>query len=241
MATVEDHYENVLSEIYSWMFGGFESGIQRNVEFIERHNLVPAQSKIAIDLGAGCGFQTIPLASKGYSVTAIDFDASLLDELKANSGNLTIQCIRDDLINFNEYVAADIELIVCMTDTLLHLDSKEKVDLLFSKAFSALEARGRLVITYRDLSCELTDTDRILPVKSDENTIFTCFLEYERETVKVNDIVYKKSDNGWDLFKSFYRKLRLSNKWVLEHLSLAGFNAISSNTENGVTTVIATK
>ncbi len=241
MATVEDHYEKVLSEVYSWMFGGFESGLQRNVDFIERHNLFPVHSRLAIDLGAGCGFQSIPLASKGFSVTAIDLDASLLDELKANSGDLSIRCIRDDLINFDAYVAGDVELVVCMTDTLLHLDSKETVDLLFSKAFSALQERGKLVITFRDLSFELTDTDRFLPVKSDENIIFTCFLEYEPETVKVNDIIYKRSDNGWDLFKSFYRKLRLSDKWVVDHLSLAGFNTIDANTENGVTTVIATK
>ncbi len=241
MANVADHYKNVLSEIYSWMFGGIQSGIQRNVEFMERNNLVPTQSGLAIDLGAGCGFQSIPLARSGFSVTAIDLDERLLDELKANSGTLPIRCIQDDLINFDEYVTGEIELIVCMTDTLLHLDSKEKVDLLFSKAFSALQPRGKLVISFRDLSCELIDMDRFLPVKNDENIIFTCFLEYEPEAVKVNDIVYKKSDNGWDLYKSFYRKLRMPSEWVLDHLSLAGFNNVNSTIEDGVTVVIATK
>ena len=88
MADVEQHYDEVLSDVYSWMFGGFESGIQRNVEFFNELQLTPKNSGIAVDLGAGCGFQSIPLAEAGYSVTAIDLDSKLLIELKNNSGNL---------------------------------------------------------------------------------------------------------------------------------------------------------
>ncbi len=90
MATVRQHYNEVLSDVYSWMFGGFESGIQRNTEFINRHKLIPQGSGIAIDLGAGCGFQSIPLARAGYSVNAIDLDAKLLRELERNSDDLEI-------------------------------------------------------------------------------------------------------------------------------------------------------
>ena len=41
MATVGELYDKVLSEVFSWMFGGFENGIQRNIEFIEKHQLKP--------------------------------------------------------------------------------------------------------------------------------------------------------------------------------------------------------
>lgn len=62
MAIVFEHYDKVLSDVYSWIFGGFEIAIQRNAEFIIEHNLRPEGSAIAIDLGSGCGFQSIPLA-----------------------------------------------------------------------------------------------------------------------------------------------------------------------------------
>ncbi len=39
---------------------------------------------------------------------------------------------------------------------------------------------------------ELTELDRFIPVKSDGSKIFTCFLEYEKETVKVHDIIYER-------------------------------------------------
>lgn len=241
MATVKEHYSNVLSDVYSWMFGGFESGIQRNLEFINNNQLIPKGSGVAVDLGAGCGFQSIPLAKAGYLVTAIDMDSKLLNELKSNSKNLKITTIQDDLINFDKFIKSGVELMVCMTDTILHLESKENVSSLFAKVFNALEPGGKFIITFRDLTCELTDIDRFLPVKSDENVIFTCFLEYESETVKVHDIIYKRKGETWNLFKSFYRKLRLSEKWVREQFSQCGFNKIDSTVENGLITLCGCK
>lgn len=241
MATVGEHYDKVLSDVYSWMFGGFASGIQRNTDFFNTIQLQPAGSGIAIDLGAGCGFQSIPLARAGYTVTAIDIDRKLLDELKNNSGELPITLIQDDLSNFNNHVKNNTELIVCMTDTLVHLESKDKVLSLFAKVFEALEPGGRFVVTFRDLTHELKDLDRFLPVRSDENIIFTCFLEYEAETVKVHDIVYKNSEGKWKLCKSYYRKLRLSKQWADAHLAKCGFNDLNSTVENGLVTIIARK
>jgi ubiquinone/menaquinone biosynthesis C-methylase UbiE len=241
MATVSEHYDKVLSDVYSWMFGGFDIAVQRNAEFIIKHNLRPEGSGIAIDLGSGCGFQSIPLAKAGYSVTAIDIDAKLLNELRSNCGELQINTIKDDLINFDKITQKGVELIVCMTDTIVHLESKDKVLSLFDKVFVALESKGKFILTFRDLTKKLNELDRFLPVKSDENLIFTCFLEYETEAVKVHDLVYKKSLGKWKFFKSFYRKLRLSKDWVDKKLLDSGFTEIDSKVEEGFITIIAVK
>ncbi len=239
MSTVEQHYDEVLSDVYSWMLGGFENGVQRNIDFFNRHHLSPQGSGIAIDLGAGCGFQSIPLAKSGYSVTAIDLDAKLLNELERNADGLAITSVQGDMLDFDKNLQHDVELVVCMTDTILHLESKEKITTLFAKVFAALETGGKFIITFRDLTVELKDAGRILPARSDENIIFTCFLEYEPERVKVHDIVYKKLNGEWNLSKSFYRKLRLSKAWVSEQLSQCGFSKTDSFVENGVITFIA--
>jgi SAM-dependent methyltransferase len=241
MATVKQHYEDLLSDVYTWMSGGFEDALQRNREFITKHGLIPKGSSIAVDLGAGCGFQSIPLAEAGYKVTAIDLSAELLDELRTKSRGLPISIVRGDLLNFDSMINSKAELIVCMTDTIIHLDSKENVSTLFSKVFSVLEPGGRFVITFRDLIYELKDEDRFIPVRSDDNTVFTCFLEYEPETVKVHDIVYRKVDGKWNLYKSFFRKLRLSTEWVEKQLIQCGFKIMISEIENGFITMIVQK
>ncbi len=241
MATVRQHYNQLLSEVYSWMFGGFKNGIDRNVAFFQKHGVSPAHSGVAIDLGAGCGFQSIPLARAGFSVTAIDIDGKLLRELADNSSGLDINIVQDDLNNFDKYTKGKVELIVCMTDTLVHLDSKDTVLSLFHKVFAVLEEQGQFIITFRDLSAELSELDRFIPVRNDSNIIFTCFLEYESEKVKVYDIIYKKENEAWHLYKSYYRKLKLSGKWVEEQLLSVGFSCVEFVFENGFVTILATK
>lgn len=241
MATVTEHYRNVLSEVYSWMSGGYESGIQRNIAFFNEHDISPTGSKLAIDLGAGCGFQSIPLAMRSFSVVAIDTDEKLLQELNKNRGKYEITTKQDDLFEFDKYVYATAELIVCMNDTILHLESKDKVELLFLKIIALLEKGGKFILTYRDLSFELSDIDRFIHVRSDDGIIFTCFLEYEPETVKVHDIVYRRENGVWNINKSFYRKLRLPNSWVERILLNSGFANIESQIESGFVTIIATK
>ena len=154
---------------------------------------------------------------------------------------MPIATVQDDLINFDQYIDIKPELIVCMTDTIIHLESKERVNLLFKKVFDSLEENGKFIMTLRDLSTELSELDRFIPVKSDEKIIFTCFLEYEPNTVKVHDLVYKKERDNWKLNKSFYRKLRLSKNWIDEQLEQIGFGKVVSSIDKGLITTIATK
>ena len=241
MATVEQHYDRVLSEVYSWMCGGYDAALARYGEFFSSRGIQPTRSGRAVDLGAGCGFQSIPLARLGFAVTAIDVDRKLLDELARHAGDANVRTVRGDLLDFERNAVAPIELAVCMVDTLVHLDSKAAVKELLGKVRRALEPGGRFVITYRDLSQEALELDRFIPVRADDSTILTCFLEYEPETVKVHDLVYRKIGAEWTFSKSFYRKLRLARSWVEDELRAAGFVVTESGVERGFVTLIATR
>ncbi|WP_394223150.1 hypothetical protein [Alteromonas gracilis] len=128
-----------------------------------------------------------------------------------------------------------------MTDTITHLKSKEDASTIFRKAFDSLESNGKFILTFRDLSKELLDTDRFIPVKSDDNKVFTCFLEYEPETVKIHDIVYIKGTDGWKLNTSCYRKIRLSAQWVETQLLNIGFTIRELEYIDGFISIIAVR
>lgn len=241
MLSVEEHYESLLSDVYTWLMGGFEEAKKNNVEFFSKRNITPLYSGVAFDLGAGSGFQSIPLAELGFSVTAIDLSQKLLNELKLNSNGISVNTINDNILNFPNYVNNQCELIVCMTDTITHLKSKDDALKIFQDSFNSLENNGKLILTFRDLSNELQDTDRFIPVRSDENIIFTCFLEYEPETVKIHDVVYIKDHHTWKLNKSCYRKIRLSVSWVEQQLSKIGFKLEESSNHNGFQIIVAIK
>lgn len=241
MATVISHYENILADRYTWLFGGLDANIAENKEFFLQNNLTPQGSGVAVDLGAGSGFQSIPLAQLGFSVTAIDLSEKLLLELAKNSPGLDIHTVIKDFTNLSADDISNVELLVCMGDTLTHLNARKEVQKLLKKIYIILGSLGRAVFSFRDLTHELKECDRFIPVRKDEGTIFTCFLEYESEIVKVHDLVYQRKGCDWEFKKSFYPKLRLSADWVEENLTNVGFNIVTKNTEKGWVTIIVGK
>jgi SAM-dependent methyltransferase len=234
MSTVNEHYERLLSQHYTWMFGvSFEDKVNEQKSFLSR-TLAPLhytpEAALAVDLGCGPGFQTIALAQLGFSpVIAIDTSAELLDELRFHVGDLPVRIEKADLRDLPAIVqTGQATVIVCMGDTLTHLPDKS--DAVFRGAFERLRRGGMFVITYRDLTTELHGTDRFIPVRSDENKIMTCFLEFENaDSVVVHDLVHIRQNMGWSLNKSSYRKLRLGIAWVHEELSRAGFDILSED------------
>jgi SAM-dependent methyltransferase len=241
MPTVEEHYSRLLADVYSWMYGGWDAALARYTEFFHARGIVPRASKRAIDLGAGCGFQAIPLARLGFAVTAIDLDRKLLAELEAHREDEHITTVCADIRGFRRHVPHSAELIVCMVDTLLHLDAEESAARLAADSFAALEPDGTFIATFRDFTVESKELDRFIPVRNDEHTIFTCFLEFEPATVKVHDLVYRRVDGRWELAKSYYRKLRLSTAWVVSTLRNAGFSQVETGLDRGLVVVTARK
>jgi SAM-dependent methyltransferase len=241
MVTVKEHYENHLAKYYSWMSGGFSKKLEENRKFFKDHNLWPRSSRVAVDLGAGSGFQSIPLSELGYQVIAIDSSNQLLAELKENAKDLSIEIINDDLLNFSKHSPDSVELIVCMGDTLTHLNTHQNIRKLLRSVYNALEIGGQVVLTFRDLTTELKGLDRFVPVRNDANTIFTCFLEYEKDYVRVYDIIYEKKHNQWKLKKSMFNKIRISPQWARKNLQEFGFKVETYDIYNGVVCIIAHK
>jgi ubiquinone/menaquinone biosynthesis C-methylase UbiE len=241
MSGVKEHYDNLLAPYYSWICGGSDLKLKENRTFFHAHNVRPERSAAAVDLGAGCGFQSIPLAESGFNVTAIDVSRDLLAELRENAEGLPIVTIEDNLLNFTEHSPAKIEIIVCMGDTLTHLTSRDEVRKLINTVYPVLEEQGLFILGFRDLTAELTELDRFITVKSDSKRIFTCFLEFEKKQVKVHDILYEAVDNKWNIKKSFYRKLRISGQWTNEYLRDAGFSIEKLDNQNGMLTILARK
>jgi hypothetical protein len=241
MPTVEEHYSRLLADVYSWMYGGWDAALARYSAVFAARDGVPRGSTRASDLGAGCGFQAIPLARRGFAVTAIDLDRKLLAELEAHREGETITTVCADIRAFRRHAPQTAELIVCMVDTLLHLDSQESVAQLAADSFAALEAGGLFIATFRDFTVETKELDRFIPVRNDDETIFTCFLEFEPSTVKVHDLVHRRVDGRWDFAKSFYRKLRLPTAWLVNTLRSTGFSHVETGLDRGLVVVTARK
>jgi SAM-dependent methyltransferase len=230
MSEVQDHYSNFLAKHYTWMFGTpFAAKVAEQKTILE-DALQPAAASfdhgLAIDLGSGSGFQTFALSEIGFSpVLAVDSSEALLKELHAHQGSRPVQTICGDLSKLNAFVSpATAQVIVCMGDTITHLANEDAVEELLRSVADTLIPGGTFVISYRDLSVEVTGLDRFIPVYADEGKVMTCFLEFDRpDTVLVHDLLYNREGRQWRLEKSSYRKLRLPVDWLEDAMVRVGF------------------
>jgi len=61
-------------------------------------------------------------------------------------------------------------------------------------------------------------------VRADEQTVFSCFLEYEGDHVRVYDVIHsRRDDEGWDMRVSSYKKLRIAPDWLEKRARETGF------------------
>ena len=242
MATTADHYDHHLGRVYSWMIGDIEAGLARSAAELDAIGLPARRPGTALDLGAGIGLHALPLAQRGFSVTAIDSCQQLLDQLRSRSGSLPIATVTADIVDFPGLVQRPVDLILCMGDTLTHLPDVAAVELLLANAARSLAEGGIFVCTFRDyVTSPLQAERRFIPVRSDDKRILTCFLEYFDDRVVVHDVLHQWEDGAWRQTVSSYLKLRLSPDWVASQLITQGLEVRQSAGPSGMVCVAATK
>jgi Methyltransferase domain len=207
MASVHGHYETHLAPIYSWMAGGVDHALSLGAADVSEFLDSPGY---AVDLGAGFGMHSIPLARAGFQVLAIDTSGYLLEELRQHSVDLPVRTAQVNLLDFARYVSAPADLILCMGDTLTHLQSMAQIEQLLCIVAASLQPGGRFVATFRDYRQLPLANQRFIPVRSDSHRIHTCFLEELPERVVVHDIIHERGPEGWRMKVSSYEKLRVS-------------------------------
>ena len=241
MTSVNEHYAKHLGAIYIWMAGGVDSAVKRGATEIEAIHAPFPEGSVALDLGAGFGMHAIPLARRGFSVIAIDTCAELLEELRQLRDTLPIQVIEDDLLAFRRHLTTEVQIVLCMGDTLTHLTDSETVLQLISAVAEALRVGGQFIITFRDYSHELTGEQRFISVRSDDSRILTCFLEYAGSYIIVHDILNELDLSGWHLHVSSYRKLRITPEWICTALKSSGFEVQCEPGMTGMIRLVSTR
>jgi hypothetical protein len=239
-STVADHYETHLGPIYTWMVGDVDAALSRGNVELDALRLPSKAGGTAVDLGAGFGMHSLPLARRGFGVVAIDTYDPLLKELLSRKGSLPIRTVNADLLAFRAHVTGPTDVIVCMGDTLTHLPNHSSVESLFGDGAASLNPGGLFAATFRDyVSAPLQGDARFILVRGDEDRVLTCFLEYTDTTVTVHDLLHQRQGGSWRLRASSYPKLRLSPEWVVEQLSSLGLSVRREAAPGGMIRIIA--
>ncbi|MEJ1241725.1 class I SAM-dependent methyltransferase [Chryseolinea sp. T2] len=239
---VKEHYEHHLGNFYSWMIGDLRSKVDSFSRFLSQQGIIANHGDLAADLAAGHGIQSLALAELGYKVIAIDFNHQLLQELVANahSHSVEITAINDDIRNVAQQIH-NAALITCCGDTVTHLDNLTDIRKLSASVFAALRPGGKAIFSFRDYATPLLGDRRFIPVKSDENRILTCILDYNSDSVTVTDLLLERTEAGWHQSVSSYSKVRLDRNTFISILTGEGFEIELNDFVSNMITVLAVK
>ncbi len=239
MSTVRDHYASHLAPIYLWMAGGFDAAVATGKSDLQALGIKVGAATVAMDLGAGFGMHAIPLAREGCAVTAVDESALLLDELRVRSAGLPIRVIEGDILNVCNYATSPPNIVLCMGDTLTHVQSKEEIEELFAGVSRVLAPEGQFAITFRDYTSAATGDRRFIPVRSDEKRIHTCFVEEAPTHMVIHDVVHERAGGAWNMRVSSYSKLRISPEWAASALRRVGLSPTVGAGPRGMVQIVA--
>jgi SAM-dependent methyltransferase len=241
MRSAAAHYETLLGPVYSWMLGDIDAALAQSAAELDELQL-PSRGGVALDLGAGFGLHAIPLGRRGFGVTAIDSCAVLLDELRARGAALPIRSIQADLLEFGAFITEPPAVILCMGDTLTHLQTLSAVESLLAAVAHALAPAGVFATTFRDYATRTLEGDRrFILVRADERRILTCFLEYGEHVVTVYDLLNQCENGRWRQAVSSYPKLRLAPEWVASKLIENGLTVRRDTSPNGMVRIVGRK
>lgn len=236
MTSVRKHYENHLAPIYLWMAGGIEHALALGASDVAE---VLDRPGYAVDLGAGFGMHSIPLARAGFHVLSVDSSPQLLAELRNHADGLNVVTIEGELQDFAAHMSGPADLILCMGDTLTHLGSTDEVQRLLRTVADSLRPGGQFVATFRDYRALPAGDARFIPVRSDAHRILTCFLEERAEHVLVHDVIHELVEGTWSMKVSSYEKLRLSPSTVKQAAEDAGMRCRIETGPRGMIKVVA--
>jgi len=122
--------------------------------------------KDVLDAACGSGGYSRSLAGDGYTVTAIDLDETMIEKLKDNAPSVEAHVL--NILDI-EKLRKQFDLIFCIGNSLVHLDSNDEIYDFLSSCFGCLKPDGCLLLQIVNYDRVLAKDVKTLPtIKNDD-------------------------------------------------------------------------
>jgi len=190
---------------------------------------------LVLDVGCGTGVISLPLAEKGYNIIGIDISQDMLTmaRLKAESADLNILFLQQDMRTFELYGTVD--SVVCICDVINYLVGYTDLHRFFTLVHNYLNPGGLFIF---DISTEYKYREVLsngIFCDIDESAAYIWENSFDPE-VQINEyhvtFFIKNEYSNYDRSEEVHQLKAFSIKDIKSTLELTGFSEISTYDAN---------
>lgn len=148
-----------------------------------------------LDIGCGTGNKTVHFSSPTNSIVAIDLDPGMIAKAREFHVRDSIRYEVMDMLAVDEHFApASFDGVLCLGNTLVHLDSPAAIGGLLGKTHALLAPEGRFVLQILNYDRIIALNVENLPEINTEHTVFKRRYAWRNGVLRfITTIVVKKS------------------------------------------------
>jgi glycine/sarcosine N-methyltransferase len=196
----------------------------------------PRGIQTVLDASCGPGTQAIGLARSGYTVTAADPSAALLDRARehARGAGVALTFVKSSYAQLMEHVRGPFDAIITTGNSLPHLIADADIAQALANFAQLIKPGGILLIGVRDFDAILAERPRFYPRyihdREGERIIGFDVWDYDDgppPTIKFHNFAVRGADDDWSVSCNpvIYRALRQDE--LRTFMQAAGFGAIT--------------
>jgi SAM-dependent methyltransferase len=136
------HYETVMARTYGGLYARLTQVAK--AEIMDR--VAPPAS--IVDIGAGCGRMSLPLAAEGYRVTAIEPSGPMISELRQRAEDLEVESLQVSIQDFEP--TRSYSFALCVFTVLAYIVDEETLGAALAAVAGALEPGGLFLLDVPD-------------------------------------------------------------------------------------------
>ena len=167
-------------EISKYYDSIFPVGVDQ-LEFLKNSSgIIP---KKVLDIACGTGGYSVELAKMGYSITAVDIDAKMVEETRKNAAasRIEINVLQADMLTIKTIIKTKFDTIFCIGNSIVHLGNLEEISKFINNIKTMLETCGKAVFQIINYDRIIEKGITTLPTIKDESVGLSFERIYERD------------------------------------------------------------
>ncbi len=156
---------NELALYYHLIFQDWHSAIERQANILAQLLPPPQEAGPLLDCACGIGTQALGLAGLGFNMEATDISSANIERARREAASLGVNATFrvDDMRTLATCPAARYGAVLCMDNSMPHLDSDEQIITALMAMRSRLRSDGVLLLSLRDYERLMAERPNMVP------------------------------------------------------------------------------